>query len=87
MSNLATNMTTFTARSVVLGITGVDPMPLKTRFLPYYRRLPRPLAIGGLAAATALSLPIDALFGRRLVNPSWHKVLVFEPAPEHSHAG
>lgn len=61
-------------------VTGVDPMPLKTRFLPYYKRLPRPLAVSGLALATALSLPIDALLGRRLVRSSWHKVLVFEAA-------
>ena len=61
-------------------LTGVDPMPLKTRFLPYYKRLPRPLALSGLAAATVLSLPIDALLGRRLARSSWHKVLVFEAA-------
>ncbi len=59
-------------------ITGVDPMPLKTRFLPYYSRLPKALAIGGLAAVTALSLPVDAILGRRLVRQSWHKVFVLQ---------
>ncbi len=67
-------------------LTGVDPMPLKTQFLPYYKRLPRPFALTGLAAATALSLPIDALLGRRLVRASWHKVLVFEGASDTAHA-
>jgi 2-polyprenyl-3-methyl-5-hydroxy-6-metoxy-1,4-benzoquinol methylase len=57
-------------------ITGVDPTPLKTRFLPYYRNLPRPAALAGLFAATAVSLPLDAVFGRRWVNQSWHKVMI-----------
>jgi 2-polyprenyl-3-methyl-5-hydroxy-6-metoxy-1,4-benzoquinol methylase len=57
-------------------ITGVDPAPLKTLFLPYYARLPRPLALAGLAVATALSYPLDALLGRRLARASWHKVFV-----------
>ena len=57
-------------------ITGVDPMPLKTRFLPHYRNLPRALAVTGLFAATAVSLPVDAVWGRRCVNQSWHKVIV-----------
>jgi ubiquinone/menaquinone biosynthesis C-methylase UbiE len=57
-------------------ITGVDPSPLKTLFLPYYARLPRPLALGGLAMATALSYPVDGLMGRRLARASWHKVFV-----------
>lgn len=61
-------------------VTGVDPMPLKTLFLPFYAGLPRPLALAGLAAATALSLPIDAWLGRRLTNQSWHKVLVLQHA-------
>ncbi len=59
-------------------MTGVDPMPLKTRFLPYYSKLPKALAIGGLAAVTALSLPVDAILGRRLVRQSWHKVFVLQ---------
>lgn len=57
-------------------VTGVDPVPLKPWFLPYYKALPRPVAFAGLAAVTALSVPIDALFGRRWVTRSWHKVLV-----------
>jgi 2-polyprenyl-3-methyl-5-hydroxy-6-metoxy-1,4-benzoquinol methylase len=70
----------------LVAVTGVDPTPLKTRFLPHYKRLPRPLALGGLAAVTALSLPIDALLGRRLARFSWHKVLVFEAADQIGHA-
>ena len=65
---------------VVEKMTGVDPMPLKTLFLPYYRRLPRPLALGGLAAVTAASLPLDVVLGRRLVLASWHKVFVLRHA-------
>ena len=65
----------------VEAVTGVDPMPLKTQFLPYYRRLPRPVAIAGLAAATALSLPVDAFLGRRLMRRSWHKLFVLQQAP------
>jgi 2-polyprenyl-3-methyl-5-hydroxy-6-metoxy-1,4-benzoquinol methylase len=59
-------------------LTGVDPMPLRILLLPYYQRLPRPLATAGLAAATALSLPFEVALGRRLVTPSWHKVFVVE---------
>ena len=64
----------------LLAMTGVDPMPLKTKFLPYYRRLPRAVALTGLAATTALSLPVDALLGRRLVRYSWHKLFVLAHA-------
>jgi 2-polyprenyl-3-methyl-5-hydroxy-6-metoxy-1,4-benzoquinol methylase len=64
----------------VEAITGVDPMPLKTRFLPYYGRLPRPVALCGLAAVTAASLPLDALLGRQLMHASWHKVFVLRHA-------
>ena len=39
---------------------------------------PRPVSLSLLALATALSLPIDALFGRRAVNRSWHAVFVLE---------
>lgn len=59
-----------------LTIGGVDPVPLKTWLLPYYRSLPRPLAWLALLAATGLSFPIDAVFGRRWVAPSWHKLFV-----------
>lgn len=57
-------------------VSGVDPMPLKVLFLPWYKRLPRPLALAGLATVTALSLPADAVAGRLLANASWHKVFV-----------
>jgi ubiquinone/menaquinone biosynthesis C-methylase UbiE len=57
--------------------SGVDPVPLKTRLLPFYARLPRLVALAALSAVTALSLPVDALAGRRLARASWHKVLVF----------
>lgn len=57
-------------------MTGVDPVSLKTWFLPYYKRLPRLLALAGLAAVTALSVPVDAVCGRRWVDRSWHKVFV-----------
>jgi SAM-dependent methyltransferase len=59
-------------------MTGVDPAPLRTWLLPHVRRLPRNLSMGLLILTTALSLPVDALFGRRAVNQSWHAVFVLE---------
>ena len=61
-------------------VTGVDPSPLKTWFLPHYRHLPRPVAVAGLAAVTAVSVPVDAVAGRRCVRASWHKVFVLTHA-------
>ncbi len=66
----------------LVALGGVDPMPLKVQFLPYYRRLPRALSKTILALLTLGSLPVDALLGRRLVAPSWHKVIVLEPRGE-----
>jgi 2-polyprenyl-3-methyl-5-hydroxy-6-metoxy-1,4-benzoquinol methylase len=59
-------------------ITGVDPAPFKLRVLPHYRKLPPAIANTAMFAATALSLPVDALFGRRLGDASWHKVFLLE---------
>ena len=59
-------------------LTGVDPAPFRTQLLPYIRKLPAKLSLGLLAIATGLSLPIDALFGRRAVTRSWHAVFVLE---------
>jgi SAM-dependent methyltransferase len=59
-------------------LTGVDPAPFRTQLLPYVRKLPSKLSLGLLALATALSLPIDALLGRRAVTRSWHAVFVLE---------
>jgi SAM-dependent methyltransferase len=59
-------------------VTGVDPAPFKMWLLPYLPRLPRPLAFAALALATALSAPIDALWGRRLPERSWHAVFVLQ---------
>jgi SAM-dependent methyltransferase len=61
-------------------LTGVDPAPFRTQLLPYVRKLPGKLSLALLAGATALSLPIDALFGRRAVSRSWHAVFVLEAA-------
>ncbi len=55
---------------------GVDPMPLKTWLLPYYRRLPPFIARAALALITAISLPLDWMLGPYLADYSWHKVLV-----------
>jgi 2-polyprenyl-3-methyl-5-hydroxy-6-metoxy-1,4-benzoquinol methylase len=59
-----------------LSLSGVDPTPLRVRFLPHYRRLPVPVGSAALAAVTGISLPIDALLGRVWTRPSWHKVFV-----------
>jgi 2-polyprenyl-3-methyl-5-hydroxy-6-metoxy-1,4-benzoquinol methylase len=62
----------------VIGVSGVDPAPWKQKVLPRYRSLPRAAAHSALFAATALSLPYDALFGRMLTARSWHKVFLLE---------
>lgn len=67
-------------------LTGVDPAPFKTWLLPHLRRLPRVLATPAVALVTLLSAPIDALFGRRAVQRSWHAVFVLQRAGESYHA-
>jgi SAM-dependent methyltransferase len=62
----------------VRALTGVDAAPFRTWLLPRLPRLRRPLAMVALAAATALSVPVDALFGRRAVGRSWHAVFVLQ---------
>jgi len=59
-------------------LTGVDPAPLRTRLLPHLRKLPRTISMSLLVLTTALSLPVDALWGRRAINQSWHAVFVLE---------
>ena len=59
-------------------VTGVDPAPFKFRLLPRYRSMPPALARAAMFGATALSLPFDALLGRRLTDASWHKVFLLE---------
>ncbi len=70
----------------VRAITGVDPAPFKIWLLPRLSKLPRLRAMAALAATTALSLPVDALFGRRAVARSWHAVFVLEHEPGARHA-
>jgi SAM-dependent methyltransferase len=67
-------------------ISGVDPAPFKYRLLPYLPRLPKRLSVAAVTVATALSIPIDALFGRRAVNRSWHAVFVLERMPGGKYA-
>ncbi len=64
----------------VRAITGVDPAPFKTWLLPYLPRLPQRVRTAALAVVTALSIPIDVLFGRIAVEHSWHAVFVLERA-------
>jgi SAM-dependent methyltransferase len=59
-------------------LTGVDPAPLRMRLLPYLRRMPRSISMSLLVLTTALSLPVDVLFGRRAIQQSWHAVFVLE---------
>jgi ubiquinone/menaquinone biosynthesis C-methylase UbiE len=61
-------------------VTGVDPAPFKTWLLPHVRKLPRPLSLASIGLVTALSAPIDMLFGRRAVERSWHAVFVLQHA-------
>jgi 2-polyprenyl-3-methyl-5-hydroxy-6-metoxy-1,4-benzoquinol methylase len=62
----------------VVEVTGVDPAPFKTWYLPFHRALPRWIALPALFAVTVAALPLDLIFGRRLRNASWHKVFVLE---------
>lgn len=59
--------------------TGVDPAPFRSRLLPHLRALPRPLSMGLVALATALSVPVNGLFGRACLAASWHVVFVLRP--------
>jgi len=70
----------------VRAITGVDPAPFKTWLWPHLPRLPQPLSTAAVALVTALSAPIDALFGRRAVDRSWHAVFVLERSSGDRHA-
>jgi ubiquinone/menaquinone biosynthesis C-methylase UbiE len=63
-------------------VRGVDPMPLKTWLLPVYRKMYAPFAVAALAVVTALSLPVDWLFGPWCARRSWHKVIVARRNPE-----
>jgi ubiquinone/menaquinone biosynthesis C-methylase UbiE len=63
----------------VQALTGVDPAPFRTRLLPYVRRMPPRISVALLALATALSIPVNALFGRAAVRQSWHAVFVLAP--------
>ena len=72
----------------VHAITGVDPAPFRYWLLPHLPNLPRGLSTAALAVATALSAPIDAVFGRLAASRSWHAVFVLHCAPAEgdSHA-
>jgi SAM-dependent methyltransferase len=70
----------------VRAVTGVDPAPFRTWLLPYLPRLSPRLRLAALMSVTALSLPIDLLFGRRAAGRSWHAVFVLARAREiHAH--
>jgi SAM-dependent methyltransferase len=60
--------------------TGVDPAPFRARLLPHLRSLPKTLSMTLIALATALSLPVNGLLGRRSLERSWHAVFVLRPA-------
>lgn len=61
-------------------LSGVDPAPFRTWLLPHLPRLSPRLQIAALALVTALSLPIDVLFGRTAAGASWHAVFVLARA-------
>jgi SAM-dependent methyltransferase len=60
----------------IQGISGVDPAPFRRELLPHLHKLPRAASFGLLLLASAASLPVNALFGRRAVERSWHAVFV-----------
>ncbi len=57
-------------------VSGVDTTLVRKYVLPAYGRLPRILGNGVLAAATALSLPLDLALARYAPRWSWHKLFV-----------
>jgi SAM-dependent methyltransferase len=61
--------------------TGVDPAPFRAKLLPHLRSLPKPLSMGLIALATALSVPINGVLGRRWLAASWHAVFVLKGRP------
>ena len=63
-----------------LTMTGVDPLRVKSRFLPNYAKLSRPLANAVLLAVTAVSLPCDLMLAPICPSRSWHKVFVLGAA-------
>lgn len=69
----------------VRSISGVDPAPFRPWLLPHLARLPRLMRSAAAVAVSALSLPIDALFGRRALQRSWHAVFVLEHATRSGH--
>jgi 2-polyprenyl-3-methyl-5-hydroxy-6-metoxy-1,4-benzoquinol methylase len=62
----------------VAALGGVDPAPFRWWLLPRLARLSRPLRVAAAAAASLLSLPLDALCARRAIERSWHAVFVLE---------
>jgi 2-polyprenyl-3-methyl-5-hydroxy-6-metoxy-1,4-benzoquinol methylase len=56
----------------------VDPSPLRRLLLPRYRRMPQPLAVASMMAATAASVLVDFAPWWRQSLTSWHKVFVLE---------
>lgn len=65
----------------LLDSSGVDPAPFRAKLLPHLRSMPKPLALGLIAATTALSLPLNMLLGRHCTGRSWHAVFVLRPRP------
>jgi SAM-dependent methyltransferase len=68
----------------VHAVTGVDPAPFRTLLLPYVRTLPSAFSRSLLWLATAFSLPINVLMGRRAVDRSWHAVFVLKQEKQAS---
>jgi ubiquinone/menaquinone biosynthesis C-methylase UbiE len=66
-------------------LTGVDPAPFRTRLLPHVRKLSPRLSGPLLAVATGLSIPVNAVFGRRALRSSWHAVFVLEHGENNGH--
>lgn len=67
-------------------LRGVDPAPFRTWLLPHLRRMPASLHWTASTAVSVLSLPFDAVLGRRSVSRSWHALFVLEHAGgRHAH--
>ena len=59
-----------------ISMRGVDPLRLKSSFLPWYRRLPAAAGKTVLFGITAVSLPCDLALAPFLPSRSWHKLFV-----------
>jgi ubiquinone/menaquinone biosynthesis C-methylase UbiE len=65
-----------------VAVCGVDPAPFRMWFLPWYRFLPRVVAVPVMFALTVAGAPLDLLPWPGKHTQAWHKVFVLEHTRE-----